>query len=139
MNFEVRMRQHVSKLLEPIVVRAYSDRELIKQLKEDSLSNQKRLDVVEMAVYRRDAKTGRNTLIEKIEDDIKEVQILVKQQHHEQLAIIEKKNNNLGNMVFAFENRLRKAEDLQVQIDLLKTSFRELEELTNSKVFKLQE
>lgn len=75
MNFEVKMRQLVARLLEPIIVKAYSDHELIKSLKEDSLHNCNRLEVVEMAVYKRDAKTGRNTLIEKVEDDIYQVKI----------------------------------------------------------------
>lgn len=67
------MRQLVGRLLEPVVVRSYSDRELIKLLKEDSVHATKRLEVLEMAVYKRDAKTGRNSLIDKVEDDIKSV------------------------------------------------------------------
>lgn len=75
MNFEVKMRQLVARLIEPVVVRTYSDRELIKMLKEDSLQSLKRIEVLEMAVYKRDARTGRNSLIEKVEDDMKQIQV----------------------------------------------------------------
>ena len=56
--------------------------------------------MLEMAVYKKDPKTGRNMLIEKIEGDISQVQIQARMHHQEQMSIIEKNLKVFNDKVF---------------------------------------
>jgi len=65
----------VTDLLVPIVEKARADREEILKLHKVDGTMEDRIHVLEMAVYKKDPETGKNTLIEELENNMDKLQV----------------------------------------------------------------
>ena len=66
----------------------------------------KRIDMLEMAVYKKDPETGTNTLIEQIESDIRKIQVDTVTNHQELKNKFDSVAMNVGESIFKFEQRM---------------------------------
>ena len=66
----------------------------------------KRIDMLEMAVYKKDPETGTNTLIEQIESDIRKIQVDTVTNHQELKNKFDSVAMNVDESIFKFEQRM---------------------------------
>jgi hypothetical protein len=77
MNFEIKVRQLMRDLIEPLINKGKTDREMIFRMEKAEEGYAKRLDVLEKAVYKKDD-DGQPTLFADMEARLMDVQIGVK-------------------------------------------------------------
>ena len=77
MNFEIKVRQLMRDLVEPLINKGRADREMIFRIEKAEEGYARRLDVLEKAVYKKDD-DGQPTLFAEMEARILEVQVDVK-------------------------------------------------------------
>ena len=92
-EFETRMRQLMRELLEPVIYKSKVDREMIFKLEKTDMDYEKRIDLLEQAVYHKKAEDG-STMFDDMEEKILQMDILLKsttKQFSEQVEFTEKK------------------------------------------------
>ena len=77
MEFETRMRQLMRELLEPVIYKGKVDREMIFKLEKTDADVEKRIDLLEQAVYNKNAETG-TTMFDDMEEKLLNMDILLK-------------------------------------------------------------
>ena len=78
MAFETRIRNYISELLDPMYTKSKVDREMIFRLEKEDESLEKRIDLLEQAVYKKDRKSGAPTLFDQMEQQIHDLNVEVK-------------------------------------------------------------
>ena len=77
MTFETHVRSLMRELLEPMLHKGKVDREMIFHLEKQDQEFEKRIDLLEEAVYKKDGETG-GTLFDHMEQKILDMQIQLK-------------------------------------------------------------
>ena len=115
-NFETKVRQIIRDLLDPVHVKGVKDRELIFNLDRIDKKLEERIDLLEMAVYKKEPETGR-TKFDELEDRIIEAEIKLRNQREDLQDQIDNFTNNIENYCFKMDQTLVKIENYKTQID----------------------
>jgi hypothetical protein len=133
MDFETKMRQLMRELLEPLIYKSKVDREMIFKLEKTDTDYEKRIDLLEQAVYNKNAETG-TTMFDDMEKKLQDMDILLKStttSFAEQVEFTEKKTMD---EIFRTNQELFKIKNYSESIELNKKSIENLQFIVESTV-----
>lgn len=110
MNFEIKVRQLMRDLIEPLINKGKTDREMIFRMEKAEEGYARRLDVLEKAVYKK-GDDGQPTLFADMEGRIQEVQLEVKASAQTLLAQLEEAKHKLFDQMFELDGRVLQIEN----------------------------
>ena len=106
-QFETKVRSIIRDLLDPVHNKGVKDRELIFNLDRVDKKLEERIELLEMAVYKKEPDTGR-TKFDELEDRIIEAEIKLRNQKEDLEDRIENFTKNIENYCFKMDQTLVK-------------------------------
>ena len=110
MAMETKLRGFIRELIEPMATKSKVDREMILHLEKVDDDYEKRIDLLEQAVYKKDRKTGAPTLFDRMEENLIQMSAELKSKTTELNGDLQLARQETRDQLFLFEQRLKSVE-----------------------------
>lgn len=131
MTFETKVRQLILELLEPFLEKSIKDRELIYRMEKEDEKIKKRINLLEISVFKQNLETH-ETIFDEIDRKMLDMKIMITKVKQDTKHELDKSISEMKSKQFDFKQRVMKVENFKEQIEINKQTIHEILEHTKT-------